>query len=493
MSKPLPPRAQGRTQRSEAPRRIIGIDLGVTARHRAAILNPATNHFVVRTLRFRPVAREIDALLRKAGAQNPGSERSSAVQLTATLEATHMSWYLVSHYLQRQGVTVYRVNGRMTKQLRRVATPHAQSDALDAQVLARLPGVCPEQLHPLSLPMLDSLALKRYVLEYARWRTAATAIKNRLTAYDHAFWPGIAGAVPAKARNWVRENWFDPWEVLAVGEDAMAEAWREAHPQQSGDWIHDWIHDWYRFTAELSRLYIAPLPGMHHLQSLIRYQLKQLAYAIEQQNLLMQEYILPLYRELCPNSLLTTIYGIAEPSAAIYHAYIQDIARFSSAAAFRQWCGIVPRSHQSGQHNAKGGNITQAGPNLVKATLYMNALVARQYDIGLARVYYTQMVTHGKHHNQAAVACASHLASRIYAILTRKTPYQLRDLEGNPISVEAAQAYIRAHFTVPEEVRMRSNTQSRSPSPLNWQDIDVQNDETTDDASLPYPEEFADN
>jgi transposase len=489
MSTQLQPQAQG----NETPRRIIGIDLGVTARHRAAILNPATNQFVVRTLRFRPVAKELDALLRKARAQGSGRENASRVQLTATLEATHMSWYLVSHYLQQQGVTVYRVNGRMTKQLRRVATPHAQSDAIDAQVLARLPGACPEQLYPLTVPMVDSLALKRYVLEYARWRTAATAIKNRLTAYDHAFWPGMAGAVPAKARDWVRENWFDPWEVLAVGEDALQEAWREAAPRESGDWIHDW----YRFTAELSRLYVAPLTGMHHLQSLIRYQLRQLAYALEQQNVLMQEYILPLYRELSPNSLLTTIYGIAEPSAAIYHAYIQDISRFPTPAAFRQWCGIVPRSHQSGQHNAKGGHITQAGPNLVKATLYMNALVARQYDIGLARVYYTQMVTHGKHHNQAAVACASHLASRIYAILSKQTPYEVRDLEGNPISVEAAQAYIRAHFTVPEEVRLRSNTQRRSPSPLDGQETDEQNGETsgytTGDTSLSYPEEFGDN
>lgn len=196
-------------QNIKGSRRIVGIDLGVTARHRAAILNPATNHFVVRSVGFRPVAREIDALLRKAR-QPDGSESAGQMQLSATLEATHMSWYLVSHYLQQQGVTVYRVNGRMTKQLRRVATPHAQSDAIDAQVLARLPGACPEQLYPLTVPMVDSLALKRYVLEYARWRTAATAIKNRLTAYDHAFWPGIAGAVPAKARDWVRENWFDP-------------------------------------------------------------------------------------------------------------------------------------------------------------------------------------------------------------------------------------------------------------------------------------------
>lgn len=251
--------------------------------------------------------------------------------------------------------------------------------------------------------------------------------------------------------------------MLAIGEDALCEAWLETSPGESPEWIHAW----YRFTAELSQLYVAPLPGMHHLQNLIRYQLRQLAYAIEQQKVLMTEYILPLYRTLCPESLLTTIHGIAEPSAAIYHAYIQDIGRFPTAAAFRQWCGIVPRSHQSGQHNAKGGRITQAGPNLVKATLYMNALVARQYDIGLAKVYYTQMVTYGKHHNQAAVACASHLASRIYAILTKQTPYQVRDLDGNPISVEAAQAYIRQHLTVPESVRLRSNAKSRPSSPLN--------------------------
>lgn len=442
-------------------KRILGIDLGVTAHHRAAVLNPASNHFLVKRMRFHTTAGDLEALLKRARIKSPPD-----TELAALLEATGMSWYLLSHYLQHKGVTVYRVNGRMTRELRRVHSPHAQSDAIDCQVLTRLPGACPEQLHPLVLPMPDLVALKQAVLEYARWRTQAVAVQNRLTAYDHAFWPGVAEAVPAYAREWIRENWFDPWLVLAQGEETLCEAWREAEPTRSAAWITDWL----RFTLELSQLYITPLPGMNHLQAMVQFHLRQYAYAVEQQRLLMQEFILPLYHKLYPACPLTSIYGIGEASAALYMAYVQDINRFPKAAAFRQWCGIVPSAHQSGQSESKGRHLTQAGPNLIKAALYVNANVARQWDLGLAKLYHTQMVHYGKHHHLAVCACASHLASRIYTILKQNRPYELRDLQGHPITPQRSKQLIREQFSVPASVRRRSNIRTRANDPADIPD-----------------------
>lgn len=434
--------------------RILGIDLGVTAHHQVAVLNPSTNHFVIKRRSVRSNARSLNRLLALACPQSEEPCRVSAL-----LEATGMSWYLVSRHLQNAGVTVYRVNGRMTRQLRRVATPHAQSDAIDCQVLARLSAACPDHLYPLVLPMADALTLKQAVLEYARWRTQAVAVQNRLTSGDHAFWPGLGHTVPENARNWMRTNWFDPFQVLSAGADTLRAAWHEAEPDEPDDWIDAWL----AFTAELSELYGTPLQGMNALQNLNRFHVQQYLYAIEQQRYLMREVILPLYHELYPACPLPTLYGVNVESAAIYRAFVPDISRFLSVAAFRQWCGIVPSSHQSGQAESKGRRMTQAGPSLIKATLYVNANVARQWDPGIAKVYYTQMVDYGKHHTQAVCACASHLANRIHAILKQQRPYVLLDLDGHPISAQDAHILIQQRFSVPDSVRRRTNVHTPPP------------------------------
>ena len=62
---------------------------------------------------------------------------------------------------------------------------------------------------------------------------------------------------------------------------------------------------------------------------------------------------------------------------------------------------MVPNSRQSGNTDAKGLHITQAGPNLVKKYAYLDAETARQWDPQLAALYYDQMVHKGKHHHQA--------------------------------------------------------------------------------------------
>jgi hypothetical protein len=70
------------------------------------------------------------------------------------------------------------------------------------------------------------------------------------------------------------------------------------------------------------------------------------------------------------------------------------------------------------------------------------------------------MVEYGKHHCQAVCACASHLASRIYVILKEQRPYELRDLQGKPITAAEARE-LCLEYRVPDEVRQRNNKRFR--------------------------------
>lgn len=435
--------------------RIIGIDLAVTAQHKAIVLDPANGNFVGKPLKFRTRPRALDRLLARARKGLAGEGH-----LVAVMEATAMAWYPVGVYLCDRGVEVYRVNGRQTRDLRHVYWKYSSSDRIDCRVLAHLYQVAPDRLNRWWPPNGDQLALQRACREFVRWRELDVAIQNRLQAYDRMAWNGLKGLVPSAAHSWIRQHWYNPWRVQQAGIAALSQVWQAATREQPPEL--DWIPRWVERAQEMTTLYGSPQRvGYHHLQKTVRRNSRLQQQCLQARQALSQEQIQPLYRRLYPQRWLETIKGIGADSAAVYMAFIHDIDRFQSAAQFRKWCGMVPASKQSGQGQSKHMPLTQAGPDPIKATLYLNADVARQWDVQLAALYYRQMVDYGKHHTQAVCACASHLASRIFAVLSQQRPYELRDLKGNPITSEAARHLCRTHFHVPEEIRKRNNVRAR--------------------------------
>lgn len=434
--------------------RIIGIDLAVIAKHKAVVLDPASNKFIGKQISFRSRPDDLERVL--SHARKGASEE---VQLIAIMEATGMDWYPVGVYLHRQGVTVYRVNGQKTKDLRQVYWKHTSSDHIDSKVLARLYQLDPDRLECWWPACGEQLALQRACRAFARWRELDTALQNRLHAYDQWAWDGLQKLIPAAAQDWMRQYWYNPWRVQEAGVDHLSIAWQANNPRKAVD--TDWISAWVSRAEQMTILYGSEEKvGYDDLQEIMRRSLRLRAQYAQEQALLTQERIRPLYFKLFPNCFLVSIQGIGVQSAATYLAFIQDIDRFPTVEKFRLWCGIVPASKQSGYAEAKGLRITQAGPNLIKATLYLNAEVARQWDVQIAAIYHKQMVEYGKHHSQAVCACASHLASRIFAVLKQQRPYQLRDLENKPISKQQSRKLCE-ELRVPVEVRKRNNKRFR--------------------------------
>jgi transposase len=404
---------------------------------------------------FRPYPAELDRLLARARQGCP-----EPVDIAVLLEATGMAWYPVGSYLHDHGARVYRVNGRQTRDLRKVLQRYASSDRIDCRVLAQLYPLAQQQLIRWWPPTGTQLALQRACREFARWRELDVAIQNRLTAYDQWAWNGLSPLIPAVAQDWMRQQWYDPWRVQAAGVAALRAAWEAAAPEQPA--VVDWIPAWVTRATQMTHLYGSQeRVGYADLEAAVARNLALLAQARQARAELSQNRIQPLYQQLCPDRWLESIYGIGAPSAAIYSAFIGDITRFPTSAQFRNWCGIVPGSHQSGTFEAQGWHITQAGPDLIKATLYLNAEVARQWDVQFAALYHRQMVDYGKHHSVAVCACASHLASRIYALLKQQRPYELRDLDGNPITVQHSRRLCLTAYHVPDEIRQRNAVRAR--------------------------------
>jgi len=438
--------------------RIIGIDLAVKAAHKAIVLDQASNRFVSKLHTFHTDPAALDRLLSDARAGT-----TDDVRLMAVLEATAMSWYTVGIYLERHGVEVYRVNGQQVTDLRRFYQRHAKSDRIDARVLARLPIVCPQQLHRCFFPSGPQMALQRACREVARLQQQATASKNRLLATDSFAWLGLRGLLPAaygEAAFWVRDHWYDPWRVRAAGESALTEAWRAASSEQSDE--TDWIALLIQQAERVITLYgDSQCVDYDQLQASLRREQQRIRDTEEKIHQLRLETVRPLYRQLHPERHLETIQGVGQDSAAVYVAFIGDIQRFPSLRDFRGWTGMIPFSRQSGDRQSRGLRITKAGPDLIKATAFLNANVARLWDPQIAVIYHTQMVDYGKHHLQAVCACATHLLNRIYVVLRDQRPYQLRDVDGSLVSKHEARRICQERYLVPDEIRRRNNHRVR--------------------------------
>lgn len=441
--------------------RTIGIDLAIRATHKAVAADEQAKT-ITPLLSLATEATDLAALLRRA---REGVAADAPVRVV--MEPTGLAWVALSCYYIQRGVTIHLVNTQQVADLRKFYSKHAKSDRISARVLVRLPWVNPEALHPLHLPSADYLSGQRWCKQQEELSQLMTAIKNRVQAWERGFWPGLEEVVGDLFAPWVRcwrEAWYDPWQLQAVEIASLVAFLVQAGADPEG------VEDLATGLRAVARRTVAlfgtpeggPSPYVDYaaLQDQVLRELRLLAiYEAEHQAV--RQKVQKLYRRLHPSRNLESIQGVGEDGAAVYFFFIHDVERFALVKKFRGWSGMVPGSDQSGDVEKKGLRITSAGPDLVKKYAYINAEVARQWDPQIAAIYYDQMVNKGKHHVQAVCCCATHLLDRVRAVLRDGRPYELRDVDGTPITWEQGRAIIAERYHVPEGVRQRNSARAR--------------------------------
>lgn len=440
--------------------RTLGIDLGVTAQHRAVVFVDGQQRGP--SIRFNSTPEDLDTLLQRAREGAAPNE-----PLEAFMEPTGLAWLVVCSYLVQRGVTCYLPSAQLVADLSRSLRRHAKSDRLSAEVLATLPAPVRQRLRALHLPSALYQAGQRLCRARERLMRDMTAIRVRLQDSARQFWPGLQQAVGDLLSPWMRRLWAhlqDPWALQAWEAERWHALLREVQaPAAEIPALAEALMAVVRGTVALwGTPDGAAAPHIDHALFLVEVQAELDIWetlACHHQEL--RERLWQLYRQEDPEQLLLSIKGVGREGAPVYLFLIGDVTRFPNVAAFRSWSGLVPRVEQSGQVDKKGLHITRAGPALIKKFAFLGANTARQYDPQLGRLYYDQMVHKGKHHNQAVCACATHLLGRIYAVLREKRPYTLRDVDDRAIEGQEARRIIATRYHVPEEVRQRSRQRDR--------------------------------
>jgi transposase len=389
-------------------------------------------------------------------------------------ESTGLAWLLVAVYLKARhpDSRLVRVQAQKVVALRKYLHRSSKSDKIDALTLAKMPFVDPEKLEEIYFPPAKIYAIQRLAHQRKRLESEIGGRKVRIGSIVDGYFPMLRQAFSdpwsAQARAFLHSR-LNPLSVVRAGEKALHNFLTKARKHCRVEASEE-SHAVYLACREAASLYKASSSvGMidadffSALQDEISRELRLLEIE-EDESAAIAKRLEKLYLELHPSDNLRTIPGVGDHTAPVFLAIVGDPRRFRSQASFANYCGIVPGANQSSDSEAKGLNMTKAGPAIMRWALFQAGQIGRSHDPQLAGIYYREMVHNGKNHMQAMGAVMSHLSARVLAVLREDKPYDIRDMEGRSVSREEARKLILAKYQVPEEIRKERRRRKTSIS-----------------------------
>lgn len=431
----------------------VGIDVACRAGHRAACADEA-GRIIWSSHRFHTQADELEALW----ARLP----EDACEVMVVMEPTRNAWVPLAAWFRRRGATVVMVPSEQSADLRAYYAKHAKTDRLDAELLARLPLLHPDGLHP-EAANGPADPLKRAVKIRSGLVHRRTTCMHRLDALLEIMGPDWVQAIGSDMTQTAFKflaTWANPHQVKRMGRARLArwfqretrKAWGERRADAvvaaAGATLALWGSDGLDYDALASDIAIEAT----------------LALQLSRQIARLEERIFDLYCEADPDHIVLSAPGVGKILAAQIRGRLGDPHRFANLAAARSFSGLVPCQDSSGLTDSAGGP-TKQGDACLRQALYLAADHARKVDPQLAARYQRLMCDTGRHHISATCTITTVLLTRIVACLRNRTPYQLRDVDGRPISPDEGRTIVAKRYQIPPEIRaarrVLSNTRSR--------------------------------
>jgi transposase len=428
----------------------LGIDIACRAPHQVSLADEQ-GRFLWTGRRFRTIPADLAGLW----AMLPAG--TDPADVLVVMEPTRNAWVPLAAWFRRRGARVVLVPPERSADLRNYYAKHAKSDRLDSQLLARLPMLHPEGLHS-----QDGLgpgdALKRAAKLHSTLTHRRTQTLARLDALLEILGPAWHAAIGSDLGSrtvlkFLAAGYADPHVVKRLGRVRLT---RFCHRHSRGAWGEPHADALLAAARETLELWAEDELDYPDLAEDIAIEAR-LALQLTEELKDLDERTALLLNQADPNGILTSAPGVAAITAAAILGRLGDPNRFTSLAGARAFTGLVPILDSSGLTGRQGGP-TKRGDAVLRQALFMAAGQARRLDPTLAAKYHRLMVEAGKHHNSALCHIATTLLTRIIACWRTGQPYQLRDLDGTPVTTEQARAIIADRYAIPKDLRARRNT-----------------------------------
>jgi transposase len=428
----------------------LGVDVACRAAHQVSLADEQ-GRFVWIGRRFRTTAEDLTRLwLMLPDGFDPA-------EVMVVMEPTRNAWVPLAAWFRRHGAQVVLVPPERSADLRRYYAKHTKSDRLDSQLLARLPMLHPDGLY--AEPGLGpGDALKRAAKLHSTLVHRRSQSLARLDALLEILGPGWHAALGADLANrtplrFLAAGYADPHVVRRLGRARLA---RFCYRHSRGAWGEPQADALLAAASETLELWAGGELDYPDLAEDIALEAR-LALQLTEEIKDLDERTAVLLRAADPDGILTSAPGVATITAAAILGRLGNPDRFTSLAGARAFTGLVPSLDASGL-NGRHGGPTKRGDAVLRQALFMAAGQARRIDPTLAAKYQRLMTEAGKHHNSALCHIATTLLTRIIACWRAGQPYQLRDIDGTPVTLEQARAIIADRYAIPPDVRARRKT-----------------------------------
>ena len=428
----------------------LGIDIACRAAHQVSLADEQ-GRFIWTGRRFRTTPQDLARLWSML------PEGTDPADIVVVMEPTRNAWVPLAAWFRRRGAEVVLVPPERSADLRRYYAKHTKSDRLDSQLLARLPILHPDGLHA-EQGLGPGDALKRAAKLHSTLTHRRTQSLARLDALLEILGPAWHAAIGGDLANrtplkFLAAGYADPHVVKRLGRTRLARfcyrhsrgAWGEPHADALLAAANQTLELWS--GGELD---YPDLAEDIALEARLALQLTEELKDLDERTAL-------LLREADPTGILTSAPGVAAITAAAILGRLGDPNRFTSLAGARAFTGLVPILDASGV-NGRHGGPTKRGDAVLRQALFMAAGQARRIDPTLAAKYHRLMIDAGKHHNSALCHIATTLLTRIIACWRAEQPYQLRDVDGTPLTIDQARAIIAERYAIPKDLRARRRT-----------------------------------
>lgn len=427
----------------------MGIDIAVRAPHQASLADER-GELLWSGHRFRTTGADLDRLWgRLPAGEDPG-------EVTIVMEPTRNAWVPLAAWFRRKGAKVVLVSAERSADLRAYYAKHTKSDRLDSILLARLPMLHPEGLHPergigpgdplRRATKLHSTLVKRRTTSLARLDALLEILGPE---WHQAFKADLGNNTPLR---FLAAGYADPHTVRRLGRARLGRFLYRHSRGAFGEILAEEILAAARASLELWGEEDLSFPDLAEDIAIEA----RLALSLTEEIKELDERIEVIVRERDPHGIITSAPGVGAITGAVILGRLGDASRFSLAAA-RSFSGLVPSLDSSGVSGRHGGP-TKRGDALLREALFISANQARRLDPTLAAKYHRLVVETGKHHNSALCHIATTLLTRVVACWKNQTPYQLRDLDGRSVTTTEARAIIADRYQIPEHIRRARNT-----------------------------------
>ena len=416
----------------------VGIDAAVVASHRVAVRGGDVNE----NFSVPPTLAGLERLSQRLSVY-PGA--------LVVAEPTAMSWLALGHAVADAGCGFTLVEARHTARLREAIAGKNKTDVIDADMLAS--SVELFGLSEGTLPTAAEVALRRAVRRRHRLVAEAHNGDVRLWAMANWVFPDTWKAMKESHRlaravltHWPRIDRLGRAHIASL--EALCRTYLRdgGDPQRRAERIRDTARGWARFWT-----------GRVDLEALA-WETTSLLDDLEVADRKVDEatrYTTKLWRAAYgEDELLVSVSGIGPVTAPVIRAHLGDASQFTDAKKAAAFVGLNPSNWESGLMVSPSRPITKQGSPELRLAFYQAANVARQNDPQLAAFYHRLMCERRHHHIQATSAVARKLVCRVWATLTSGEPYQLRDVDGNPVDPTEARR-LADSYRVPQDVRRR--------------------------------------